>query len=150
MSRRDIAPNSTGRSPTKTIEYLILFPCLTEFGRAAASQYSPPSISPSLDSLLTMDIVQQCLSLNPVPYLAPAFAAFKVIWPSVQQAQASKQQLDVLAQSIAQLLITLNGEYRAGRLVPAKTSAAFDDLCRFVKSATPSALVCTYFDRAGS
>ena len=95
-----------------------------------------------------MDIVQQCLSLNPVPYLAPAFAAFKVIWPSVQQAQASKQQLDVLALSIAQLLIALNDEYRTGRLVPAKTSAAFDDLCRFVKSATPSALMCTLIVQA--
>lgn len=79
-----------------------------------------------------MDILHQCLSLVPVPYLAPAFAAFRFIWSSVEQAQASKQQLKVLTQSIAQLLQTLNGQYRAQRLLEVQTSKSFTDLCGFV------------------
>jgi hypothetical protein len=61
-----------------------------------------------------MDIIQQCLSLSPVPYLHPAFSVFKFIWSSIQQAQASKQQLEALVQLITQLLMALDGEYRAG------------------------------------
>jgi hypothetical protein len=95
-----------------------------------------------------MDIIQQCSSLAPFPYLAPAFTVLKFIWSSVQQAQASKQQLEVLAQSIAQLLKTLDGEYRAQRLLPAMTSVPFDDLCRFVRSTTPWALMYTYIVQA--
>ena len=79
-----------------------------------------------------MDIIQQCLSLAPVPYLAPAFSVLRFIYSSVEQAQASKQQLQALAQTIAQLLWTLNREYRSGRLLHAKTSTAVDDLGRFV------------------
>ena len=44
-----------------------------------------------------MDIVQQRLSLAPVPYLELAFSVFRFIWSSVEQAQASKQQLRALA-----------------------------------------------------
>jgi len=79
-----------------------------------------------------MDIVQQRLSLAPVPYLELAFSVFRFIWSSVEQAQASKQQLRALAQAIAQLLSTLNREYRAGRLVQAKSSTPIADLGRFV------------------
>ena len=68
------------------------------------------------------------LSLVPVAYLAPAFAALRFIWSSVEQAQASKQQLRVLAQSIAQLLHTINGEYRAQRLLESGTSTPLADL----------------------
>jgi len=96
--------------------------------------------------LLTMDIIQHCLSLAPVPYLAPAFAVFKFIWSSVQQAQASKRQLEALTQSIAQLLKTLDGEHRARR--PARTSVPFDDLCRFVIFAMPWALTYNYIKQA--
>jgi hypothetical protein len=95
-----------------------------------------------------MDIIQQCSSLVPFPYLAPAFTVFKFIWSSVQQAQASKQQLEVLTQSIAQLLKTLDGEYRARRLLPARTSVPFDDLCRFVRSTTPWPLTYTFIVQA--
>jgi hypothetical protein len=84
-----------------------------------------------------MDIIRQCSSLTPFPYLAPAFTVFKFIWSSAQQAQASKQQLEVLTQSIAQLLKTLDGEYRGQRQLPARTSVLFDDLCRFVRSMMP-------------
>src|SRR5882762_8792548 len=80
----------------------------------------------------TMDIIYQCLSVVPVPYLAPAFAAFRFIWSSVEQAQASKQQLKALTQSVAQLLQTLHDQYRTGRLLETKTSKPLADLCGFV------------------
>jgi hypothetical protein len=79
-----------------------------------------------------MDIIHQCLSLAPVPYLSPAFSVLRFIWSSIQQVQASQRQLEVLAQSIAQLLETLNEEYRAGRLLQAKTSSPLKNLRRYV------------------
>ena len=79
-----------------------------------------------------MDFIHQCLSLVPVPYLAPAFSMLKYIWLSVEQAQASKGQLETLAQTIAQLLLTLNGEYQARRLLKIKTSTSLADLARYV------------------
>jgi hypothetical protein len=82
--------------------------------------------------LLTMDIIQHCLSLAPLPYLSPAFSALRFIWSSVQQAQASKRQLEALTQLIAQLLKTLDSEYRARRLLQASTSRPLDGLRRFV------------------
>jgi hypothetical protein len=95
-----------------------------------------------------MDIIQQCLSLAPVPHLAPAFTVFKFIWSSAQQAQASKQQLEVLTQSIAQLLKTLDGEDHAQRLLLARTSVPFDDLCGFVRFPMPWALTYTFIMQA--
>jgi hypothetical protein len=44
-----------------------------------------------------MDIIQQHLSLTPVPCLLPAFSAFKFIWSDVKQAQVDETQLEVLA-----------------------------------------------------
>jgi hypothetical protein len=82
--------------------------------------------------LSTMDIIHHCLSVVPVPYLAPAFAALRFIWSSVEQARASRQQLQALAQSIAQLLQTLHDQYCAGRLLEAKTSGPLTDLRGFV------------------
>src|ERR1700734_572290 len=79
-----------------------------------------------------MDIIQHCLSLAPLPYLAPAFSALRFIWSSVERAQASKRQLEALTKLIAQLLKALDSEYRARRLLQATTSMPLDDLCRFV------------------
>jgi hypothetical protein len=79
-----------------------------------------------------MDIIHQCLSLAPVPYLAPAFSLLRIIWSSVEQAQASKRQLEALAQSIAQLLQTLDGQYRAWQPLQVQTSEPLADLCGFV------------------
>ena len=79
-----------------------------------------------------MDIIHHCLALAPVPYLAPAFSLLRIIWSSVEQAQASKRQLEGLAQSIAQLLQTLDGQYRAQKLLQVQTSKALTDLCGFV------------------
>jgi hypothetical protein len=85
-----------------------------------------------------MDIIHQCLSLAPVPYLVPAFDVLRFIWTCVEQAQASKQQLHALAQTIAQLLSTLNQEYCAGRLVRARTSTPVADLDKFVMYTVPN------------
>jgi hypothetical protein len=85
---------------------------------------------------MAMDMIQQCLSLAPVPYLAPAFSVFRFIYSAVEQAQASKQQLQALSQTIAQLLSTLNKEYRAGRLLQTKTSTPVADLIRLVAFTT--------------
>jgi hypothetical protein len=75
--------------------------------------------------------------LAPVPYLGTAFSVFRFIYSSVEQAQASKHQLQALSQTIAQLLSTLNKEYRAGRLVQAKTFTSVADLVLFVVFAVP-------------
>jgi hypothetical protein len=88
--------------------------------------------------LSIMDIIQQCLSLAPVPYLAPAFSVLRFIWSLVEQAQASKRQLQALAQTIAQLLRTLNREYSAGRLRKRDLSTPLGDLHTFVSSTTVS------------
>ena len=83
--------------------------------------------------LSTMDVIHGYLSLALVPYLGPAFSTFKFICSQIAQVQASNQQLEVLAQSLAQLLKTLNAEYSAGRLIKARTSTPLADLCRCVR-----------------
>jgi hypothetical protein len=75
-----------------------------------------------------MDIIHHCLGLAPVPYLVPAFSILRFIWSSIQQVQGSRQQLGVLAESVAQLLSTLNDEYRAGRLSEGSTSDPLEAL----------------------
>jgi hypothetical protein len=82
-----------------------------------------------------MDIIHECLSLAPVPYLGHAFSVLRFIWSSIQQVRASKQQLEGLALSIAQLLWTLDREYCAGRLLHVATSKPIVDLSRCVRSA---------------
>ena len=79
-----------------------------------------------------MNVIQHCLSLAPLPYLSPAFSALRFIYSSIQQAQASKRQLQALSESIAQLLCTLDNEYRARRLRQAQTSTPLTDLNTFV------------------
>jgi hypothetical protein len=78
-----------------------------------------------------MDIIQQCLSLAPVPCLGSAFSTLKFIWSSIQTAEASKRQLRALTESIAQLLQTLDSEYQAERLLKVQTSTPLANLHRF-------------------
>ncbi|KIM77033.1 hypothetical protein PILCRDRAFT_12389 [Piloderma croceum F 1598] len=80
-----------------------------------------------------MDVVHLCLSLTPVPGLGPAFSALRFIWSSIERANASKCQLEALAQSIAQLLKALDGEYRNGRLLQARTSTPLADLHKLLE-----------------
>jgi hypothetical protein len=78
-----------------------------------------------------MDVVQQCLTLVPVPYLAPAFAVFNFIWTSIQQVQVNREQCELLARCISELLCVLDTEYRAGRLARGDQTSgvALDNLC---------------------
>lgn len=73
-------------------------------------------------------VIQHCLSLAPVPYLSAAFSLLRFIWSTLQQVQASKQQLLALAQSTALLLETLNDEYKLGRLSAVQTSGPLENL----------------------
>jgi len=75
-----------------------------------------------------MDIVNLCLAIVPLPYLSRAFTRFRFIWTSVQQAQASQEQLKTLAYALAQLLRALDMQYREGKLLQNKTSEALNDL----------------------
>jgi len=86
--------------------------------------------------LLTMDVMHLCLSLTPLPCLAPAFSALRFIWSSIERAKVSKCQLEALAQSIAQLLKVLDGEYQTRRLLQARTLTPLADLHKFVKFIT--------------
>jgi hypothetical protein len=79
-----------------------------------------------------MDTIRQALSISPVPCLASALSTLKFISSSVNQVQGSKSQLEVLVQLIAQLLLTLNGEYRTERLLQVRTSVALSDFLWFV------------------
>ncbi|KAF7982535.1 hypothetical protein HWV62_28162 [Athelia sp. TMB] len=64
----------------------------------------------------TLDVISICLSLDPIPPLHAGFIAFRIIWSYVQEAKGCKRQLKLLAQYVAKLLNTLDGEYREGRL----------------------------------
>jgi hypothetical protein len=84
-----------------------------------------------------MDIVDQCLSIAPLPHFTPAFTALKLIYRFVKQAPINQRQLQGLVQSIAQLLRTLDEEHRDGRLLRAQTSVPLVDLSRFVICGLP-------------
>ena len=84
----------------------------------------------TLDTI--MDLAHELLSLTPVPHLDPAFALLKFITSAVKQAKVCKGQLEGLAQSLALLLQTLDGQYRAGRLQQDQTLTPLTDLLRLV------------------
>lgn len=86
----------------------------------------------SRNSWIVMDIIEHCLALTPVPGLAAAFSILRYIASSVIQAQASKQQLIVLTTVTAQLMMTLNAEFDAGRLSPDKSAEPLYTLQRWV------------------
>jgi hypothetical protein len=77
-----------------------------------------------------MDIIELCLTLAPVPGLAAAFSILKYTASSVIQVHASKQQLLALTTTTAQLMITLNAEFAAGRLSPEKSAEPLYNLHR--------------------
>ena len=79
-----------------------------------------------------MDVIQHCLSLAPVPYLSPAFSIFKILWKSIQGVKSSREQLQVLASCISQLLCALEAEFRAGKLVASSAERPLQNLCRWV------------------
>lgn len=77
----------------------------------------------SLDTAL--DVI---LGLTPVPGLSAAFHVLKFIVSSVQQVNESKRQLETLAKAVAELLATLNAEFKASRLVESTCARALKDL----------------------
>jgi hypothetical protein len=81
---------------------------------------------------IVVDVMDAFLALGPVPYLSNAISILRTIWKSVQQAKASNEQLRTLSYTIAQLLMTLDTEYRARRLTQAQTSVQLDQLDRYL------------------
>jgi hypothetical protein len=76
-----------------------------------------------------MDLIQHCLALTPVPYLATAFSLFRFIWNSVESVQASKEQLRVLSTCIAELLVVANKQCCEDKLYEADIVDALRNLC---------------------
>ena len=85
-----------------------------------------------------MEAFENILSVTPVPCLSNIFTVFRFISQTVQQAQTSQAQLGALAHIIAQLLQTLDREYRGGRLSESATSAPRESLQKSVISSSNS------------
>ena len=84
-------------------------------------------------SWLCISITHDCLSLAPVLYLGPAFSDFKFICRTFNK---SKRANSWRSYALRNLLYSFwRCLYRARRLLPARTSTAFDNLCRFVRFA---------------
>jgi hypothetical protein len=79
-----------------------------------------------------MDLIHDCLSLVPVPYLSVAFKIFKSIYSSVQQIQANKAQLRALSQCVALMLQCLNTQYESRQLSMDGTTASLEQLVQSV------------------
>jgi hypothetical protein len=90
------------------------------------------------------DTVKQHLSSIPVPHIKPAFSMLKIIWSFIQQVQASKWQLEVLALSIVQILQMLDKGYSENQLLEATTLTPLQDLFRFVRFVF--IWICVYLD----
>jgi hypothetical protein len=95
---------------------------------------SPGNLHAELVLNAIMDVVRRCLSLTPVPCLVPHFSALKLICSAVEHIQVNQGQLEALAQSIAELLQALDGEYRAGKLLDVRDSTSLAGLDAFVRS----------------
>jgi len=66
---------------------------------------------------MDLDIIHICLGLVPIPHLNLVYGAFKALFVAVQGVKQSERQLQALTESVASLVITLDREIRAGRLV---------------------------------
>ena len=77
-----------------------------------------------------LDVVSICLSVAPVPYLAPAFDVFRSLWTSIENIKWSRQQLEALAFSIAQLLPVLNRRLGTNKIQHDTVSSRIEDLKR--------------------
>lgn len=79
-----------------------------------------------------MDVVEDIVSRAPLRHLSDIFTIFKLFWQNVQSVQVNQEQFRVLAYSIAQLLQTLDREYRAGHFGEHKTFVSLEGLRKFV------------------
>ncbi|KAJ7699658.1 hypothetical protein B0H17DRAFT_1049151 [Mycena rosella] len=77
---------------------------------------------------MSHQLLDVILGITPVPGLSAAFSLLKIIVSSVQQAREGKRQLEALAYGVAQLLDTLNIEFRASRLFESASVKPFQDL----------------------
>ncbi|KAK2464437.1 hypothetical protein APHAL10511_003585 [Amanita phalloides] len=76
-----------------------------------------------------IDLIRDCLAVDPVPELYSAFSCVKHLNNYRDQAQIDKEQLLLLSGHLAGLLKVLNGEYLSGyRLLQAHTSSTLKDL----------------------
>jgi hypothetical protein len=66
--------------------------------------------------------------LGEIPVLSTAYKLFDFIVSSVDAAQESKKQLQVLAKGVGELLSTLNTEFKESRLVAANCVKPLADL----------------------
>lgn len=89
-----------------------------------------------------MDIIKVCLATVAWPSLDPAFLVFRFVYGSYTRVLACtcKQQLRVLAQTLAYILTTLNGEYQSGKLFEADTIDALNDLNSYVSTSLTIAI----------
>jgi hypothetical protein len=74
----------------------------------------------------------EVVSATAVPCLIIAFGLVRTISNALQDVKASKYQLQSLGSATAQLLETLNNEYKAGHLSEATTSVALEELHKSV------------------
>ncbi|KAJ7496362.1 hypothetical protein FB451DRAFT_196353 [Mycena latifolia] len=72
--------------------------------------------------------LEAVLGLTPVPGLSAAFTLLKFIASSVQDVKQSKKQLEVLAIAVAQLLATLDSEFRSSSLIVANCGGPLAEL----------------------
>jgi hypothetical protein len=75
-----------------------------------------------------MDIIHTCLTMVPVPCVSTVFTIFRIIWTTIERRQVCKRQLQVLASSMAELLTTLDAQYRTRRMLEANMSHALSSL----------------------
>ncbi|KAJ6485462.1 kinase-like domain-containing protein [Mycena vitilis] len=88
----------------------------------------------SLDAL-----VELAISVIPVPGLTYAWTVFKLILDGISAVQASKDQLQVLAEAVAKLLTALNSGFERSKLIVADCGVQLrdlkkllDEICQFV------------------
>ncbi|KAF8179660.1 kinase-like domain-containing protein [Pholiota molesta] len=74
------------------------------------------------------DVVSVCLSLAPVPGLHFAFTTLRWVIATTNQVQDSKEQIRNLTESLAQLMFTVNEQYKKGKLLETDTKRALEGL----------------------
>lgn len=77
-------------------------------------------------------VISICLSIQPIPGLHFAFNTLQWIVTTARQCQDSKEQIGTLTMALAQLVKTLNDQYRRGKLVEDDTREALKALERYV------------------
>lgn len=79
-----------------------------------------------------MDVVSLCLSAVPLPGLSAAFEIFVYIVENIQQVKESEKQLIALEHSIAELLLVLHQEEKAGRLSKSRHAEPLRRLLKYI------------------